>query len=145
MAEQTSAVGLPPGYGEDDARRDRRDLATLRSRDVNWRVKRRLRHRIGGEEVLLERLAAWEAATPPPLPDAREALAAVADDAAHLAARYREVCEPLYGPDDPEVAANASAIASGRVPPWEARRVIRAERDRADQLTASSGGPADGA
>lgn len=125
---------LPPGYGEDDARQDRRDLATLRAREVNWRVKRRLRHRVGGEDVLLERLAAWEAATPA-VPDPREAIAAVVDDAAVLAARYREVCRTLYAADDPDVLANAAAIASGVVPPWEARRAIRAEVDRASRHT----------
>jgi hypothetical protein len=128
---------LPPGYGEEDARQDRRDLATLRAREVNWRVKRRLRHRVGGEDVLLERLAAWEAAAPP-VPHPREAIAVVADDAAVLAARYREVCRTLYAADDPEVLANAAAIASGVVPPWEARRAIRAELDRASRRTGRS-------
>lgn len=143
MTDGTSIRALPPGYDEDDARRDRRDLETLRSRDVNWRVKRRLRHRVGGEEVLLERLAAWEAAAPPPVPAPREALAAVADDAAALAERYRAVCAPLYGEDDPEVCANVAAIASGRVPPWEARRAIRAERARAIGLAAPARPAAD--
>lgn len=126
------AGALPPGYDEDDARQDRRDLETLRMRDVNWRVRRRLRHRTGGEDVLLERLAAWEVASPPPIPAAQAAIRSVRDDAAALAASYVEVCERLYGGDDPEVLANAAAIASGAVPPWEARHAIDAERERVD-------------
>lgn len=128
---------LPPGYGPEDARRDRRDLATLRAREVNWRVRRRLRHRVGGEEILLERLAAWERVAPEPCPDAEAALRTVAEDAAALAHRYLEVCSQLYAVDDPDVAANADAIAGGTVPPWEARRVIRAERARLEQLAAA--------
>lgn len=134
---------LPAGYGPEDARQDRRDLATLRARDVNWRVKRRLRHRVGGEDVLIDRLTAWERVAPPRCPDAAAALRTVAADAAALADEYREVCAALYGADDDEVAANVAAIADGRVPPWEARRAIRAEQARYEQLTAAASSPAD--
>lgn len=133
----TADAALPAGYGEEDARRDRRDLATLRARDVNWRVKRRLRHRVGGEDVLLERLAAWDERRAAPLPEPRAAVATSALDAAALAAEYREVCGVLYGVDDPQVVANAAAIASGTVPPWDARHVIEAERRRVEDLRRS--------
>lgn len=131
---------LPPGYGEEQARQDERDLATLRARDVNWRVKRRLRHRVGGEDLLLERIAAWHERAPAP-PPARAAVATSALDAQALAAEYREVCGPLYGPDDPQVVANAEAIASGAVLPWDARHVIEAERERAQTLRRSRTAP----
>lgn len=134
---------LPDGYGPEDARQDRRDLATLRARDVNWRVRRRLRHRVGGEEVLIDRLTAWERVAPPPCPDAAAALRSVAADAAALADEYLDVCAALYGADDPQVVANAAAIADGRVPPWEARRAIRAEQTRFEQLTAATTSAAD--
>ncbi len=133
----TGNAALPTGYGEEDARRDRRDLATLRARDVNWRVKRRLRHRVGGEDVLLERLAAWDERTSSPLPEPQAVVATSALDAAALAAEYREVCGLLYGVDDPQVVANAAAIASGTVPPWDARHVIEAERHRVEDLRRS--------
>lgn len=134
---------LPDGYDEQDARRDRRDLATLRSRDVNWRVRRRLRHRVGGEEVLLERLAAWdEQQRRRPSPHA--AVEAGVEDAVALAAAYREVCDELYGPQDAQVAANAAAIARGAVPPWEARRILDAERRRLDRQRGMPTGPTTG-
>ena len=135
---------LPDGYDEEAARRDRRDLATMRSRDVNWRVRRRLRHRVGGEDVLLERLAAWDELQRR-CPSAHAAVETGVDDAAALADEYRAVCGELYGPDDPQVAANASAIARGAVPPWEARRILDAERVRLDRLRRAPPGRATGA
>lgn len=135
--DQTTGMPLPPGYDEADARRDRRDLATLRAKDVNWRVRRRLRHRVGGEALLLERLAAWDgthAPAPVPAPEPPEPVIAVELDAGELAATYRRVCASMYGADDPEVLANAAAIASGTVAPAEARLAIEAERQRAREL-----------
>lgn len=124
---------LPAGYDQDAADRDRRDLETLRSSRVAWRVKRRLRYRVGGEDVLLERLAAWDrlAGRDAEVPAAHEVLVIAAQELRDLAAEYREACRPLWGDDDPDVLANARAIARGDVLPWEARHAIAAERERA--------------
>lgn len=122
---------LPAGYGAQDAAEDRRDLDTLEDPAVSWRTKRRLRHRVGDEHELAARLVAWEAARPAEPCPARDAVRVLATDAVALAREYHRVCSELWGAHDPDVLANARRIAAGEVLPWEARRVIAAERARA--------------
>ncbi len=131
-ADRTGAV-LPASYGAADADEDRRNLATLHDPSVPWRTKRRLRHRVGDADELARRLVAWESQQPAdPLP-AREAVRVLHADAVELAREYHAVCSELYGSRDPDVLANARRIAAGDVLPWEARAVITAERERAEQ------------
>ena len=128
----TGAV-LPASYDAADADEDRRNLATLNDPTVQWRTKRRLRHRVGDEEELARRLVAWEAGQPAePLP-AQEAVKVLRSEAVELAREYHAVCSELYGAHDPDVLANARRIAAGEVLPWEARAVITAERARLEQ------------
>lgn len=131
--EDLAGAILPASYDADDADEDRRNLATLNDPTVPWRTKRRLRHRVGDEDELARRLVAWEAQQPAdPLP-AQEAVRVLHSDAVELAREYHRVCSELYGPQDPDVLANARRIAAGDVLPWEARAVITAERERVEQ------------
>lgn len=126
---QPDAV-LPEAYDADDAQEDRRNLATLSDPRVPWRTKRRLRRRVGDEEELAARLVAWEARRPSVPPPAQQAVRVLEAEAIALAREYHSVCSELYGPEDPDVLANARRIAAGAVLPWEAREVIAAERQR---------------
>lgn len=132
--DRTATVSLPTGYDDEAAATDRHNLETLRMRSVSRRVKRQLRRRVGDEAALEARLALWELERPRATPSAREALAAAHREALALAEEYRAVCAAIWGADDPDVAANADRIARGDVTPWDARRVIDAERARAQQL-----------
>lgn len=132
VPQDIDAVVLPASYDASDADEDRRNLATLADPTVNWRTKRRLRHRVGDEHELAQRLVAWEQQQPAdPLP-ARDAVRVLEADAVELAREYHRVCSELYGADDPDVLANARRIAAGDVLPWEARAAIAAERDRGE-------------
>lgn len=134
-AEQRGGVGhdalLPASYDEEAAAEDRRNLEALEDPAVPWRTKRRLRHRVGDEHELAARLVAWEAARPSDPGPAPGAVRVLAADAVALAREYHRVCSEVWGPQDPDVLANARRIAAGEVPPREARRVIAAERERA--------------
>lgn len=133
-AQEVVAVALlPEGYDADDAEHDRRNLATLRDPHVSWRTKRRLRHRVGDEDELSDRLLAWEEQQPPTPVPAQDAVRVLQADAVALAREYHAVCRELYGADHPDVLANARRIAAGDVLPWEARAVITAERERVQQ------------
>ncbi len=125
---------LASGYDQDSADRDRRDLATLECASVNWRVKRRLRHRVGDESELRARLTAWDASRPAAPAPPRQVLQVASTDAIALAREYRDVCRHVWGEDDPDVVANAQRIARGDVLPWDARHVIEAERARAEEF-----------
>ena len=139
MVHRTAGTGdrrgptLPEGYGAADADEDRRNLATLHDPAVPWRTKRRLRHRVGDAEELARRLVAWEERQPADPVPAPEAVRVLEAEAVELAREYHRVCSELYGPEDPDVLANARRIAAGEVLPWEARAVIAAERERVGQ------------
>lgn len=138
-AEATDVTGpvLPESYDAADADEDRRNLATLQDPTVAWRTKRRLRHRVGDEDELARRLVAWEDQQPSDPVPAQEAVRVLASEAVELAREYHRVCGELYGPQDPDVLANARRIAAGDVLPWEARAVIAAERERVEQRQGS--------
>lgn len=131
--DEAAGTLLPDGYDARDADEDRRNLATLLDPSVPWRTKRRLRHRVGDADELSQRLVAWEEQQPADPVPAQEAVRVLQADAVALAREYHRVCSELYGPQDPDVLANAKRIAAGDVLPWEARAVIAAERDRVEQ------------
>lgn len=128
--EDLTGAVLPASYDADDADEDRRHLATLADPHVNWRTKRRLRHRVGDEQEIAARIVAWEEQAPPEPVAASDAVRVLEADAVALAREYHAVCSELYGAHDPDVLANARRIAGGDVLPWEARAAIAAERER---------------
>ncbi len=136
--QDTGSTSLPAAYASADAVQDRRDLATLEAPDVAWRVKRRLRHRVGDEDELRARLAAWDASLPVAPAPPRQVLMIAHGDAIALAREYVDVCRYVWGEDHPDVLANADRIARGDVLPWDARHVIEGERERAEDFRRQS-------